>query len=128
MGFFLKSVQLGSARQRGEGLRLGTVRFLPRGVMKKSYARLNYFDIWLPTLAPSKELIRKARSSRMSTKTFFRRYRTEMKRTEQLQLIQLLARLATKTPVSIGCYCPDERVCHRSVLYQLIRGARPGFR
>ena len=54
----LRTFQLGSPRKRGEGLRIGTVRFLPRGVQKKDYARLDYFDVWLPVVAPSRELIR----------------------------------------------------------------------
>ena len=125
MGFFLSAVQLASSRKPNEGLRLGTVRFLPRGVRKKDYARLNYFDIWLPNLAPSKELMQKYRNSPLPVKTFFRHYRAEMKRTEARQLIQLLARLARKAPLSIGCYCPDENACHRSVLSELIRESKP---
>jgi len=50
--------QTGTARKRGEGLRSGTVRYLPRGAGKKDYARQDYFDVWLPTLAPSRELMR----------------------------------------------------------------------
>lgn len=124
MGFSLQSVQLGSARKRNEGLRIGTVRFLPRGVQKRDYAKLNYFDIWLPNLAPSGALISQVRNSKISWATFFRRYRKEMKATEPRQLIELLARIAAKTPISIGCYCPDESICHRSVLLELIREAR----
>lgn len=53
----LKNYQAGSDRKRGEGLRIGTVRFLPRGVLKKNYAKENYFDVWLSTLAPSRKLL-----------------------------------------------------------------------
>ncbi len=123
MPFMFKSVRLGTPRTKGEGLRIGTARFLPRGVRKKDYARLNYFDIWLPTLAPSRELIRQFRDEKMSAAAFFRRYRSEMNRTEPRQLIDLLARIAERTPISIGCYCPDESACHRSILAELIRKA-----
>jgi uncharacterized protein YeaO (DUF488 family) len=34
----LRTFQIGSPRKRGEGIRVGTVRFLPRGVLKKDYA------------------------------------------------------------------------------------------
>ena len=37
----LRVVRLGNARQRGEGLRIGTVRRPPRGVRKSDYARRN---------------------------------------------------------------------------------------
>ena len=53
----LHTFQIGSPRKRSDGLRIGTVRFLPRGVRKKDYARLDYFDVWLPSVAPSRELV-----------------------------------------------------------------------
>ena len=48
----IRVVRLGTPRAKGEGLRLGTVRRPPRGVKKKDYARLDYYDLWLPELAP----------------------------------------------------------------------------
>lgn len=123
MAFFLQSVRLGSPRSKGEGLRLGTVRYLPRGVKKEDYARLNQFDVWLPMLAPSRTLLQQIKNQRVSAETFLRRYRAEMKRTEARQLIQLLAQLAARTPLSVGCFCEEESRCHRSVLFQLIREA-----
>lgn len=123
MAFFLQSVRLGSPRSQGEGLRLGTVRYLPRGVKKEDYARLDLFDVWLPMLAPSRSLLQQTKNQRESPETFLRRYRAEMKRTEARQLIQLLAHLAARTPLSVGCFCEDESRCHRSVLFQLIRAA-----
>ena len=53
----LTAVKLGSPRQPGEGLRIGTVRLLPRGVRKQDYARRNYFDVWLPNLAEPRAAI-----------------------------------------------------------------------
>ena len=53
----IRVMRLGSPRARGEGLRLGTVRRPPRGVRKADYARRNYYDLWLPELAPSTKLI-----------------------------------------------------------------------
>jgi uncharacterized protein YeaO (DUF488 family) len=55
-------VQLGTARARGEGLRIGTVRRPPRGVRKEAYARENWYDVWLPNLARS--ILRRALSDR----------------------------------------------------------------
>ena len=48
----IQIVRLGTPRLPNEGLRLGTVRRPPRGVKKADYARLNYYDVWLPELAP----------------------------------------------------------------------------
>jgi len=119
----LSTVRIGSPRQRGEGLRLGTVRYLPRGVKKSDYSRRDLFDVWLPNLAPSRELLRSFKDDDLSVKAFFTRYRAEMNETEAKQLIELLARLAQHTPISIACYCEDETRCHRSVLAELIRAA-----
>jgi uncharacterized protein YeaO (DUF488 family) len=47
----LRTFQIGSPRRRAEGLRIGTARFLPRGVRKDDYARLDYFDVWHPVSA-----------------------------------------------------------------------------
>src|SRR5687767_4854711 len=119
----LRTVRIATPRERNEGLRIGTVRFLPRGVSKKDYARLDYFDVWLPTLAPSADLLRTLKQGSLATRTFFARYRAEMKHTDARQTIELLARLALRTPISIACYCEDETRCHRSVLFTLIRQA-----
>ncbi len=118
-----RTVRLGAPRAPAEGLRLGTVRFLPRGVAKADYARLDWFDVWLPILAPSRELLRELRDGKLSTARFFQRYRREMAETDPRQVIAALAELARRTPVAVGCYCEDESACHRSVLGELIRKA-----
>ncbi len=125
----LRIVRLGTSRARGEGLRLGTVRRLPRGVRKADYAKEDWFDLWLPELAPSDELFAFARAAALDGKrwtTFSRRYRKEMSAPGAARLIDLLARLSREADLSVGCYCEDERRCHRSVLRELLRarGAR----
>ena len=102
-------------------LRVATVRYLPRGVPKRDHAR--YFDVWLPLLAPTQDLIRDFRSERLTQAAFFRAYRREMGRTDPRQAIELLARVSAFTPIAVGCYCEDEAHCHRSVLAELIRQA-----
>lgn len=123
----LRTFQLGSPRKRGEGLRIGTVRFLPRGVKQKDYARLGYFDVWLPSVAPSRKLIRWLRAKEFTNQRwalFLKRYEHEMEETDSRQTIQLLAQIAKHTPIAIGCNCEDEKWCHRSKLRQLIQAAR----
>ncbi len=120
----LRVVRLGTARARSEGLRLGTVRKLPRGVRKSDYARRDYFDLWLPELAPSDALFAFARTDSLSGKRwaqFARRYRAEMARPPARRLLALLAALSQRTDFSVGCYCEDEDRCHRSVLRELLR-------
>lgn len=123
MSLQLSTVRIGSPRQRGEGLRLGTVRYLPRGVKKSDYSKRDLFDVWLPNLAPSRELLRAFMDDNLTVRTFFAKYRSEMKATEPRQLIELLAEVAQHTPLSIACYCEQESRCHRSVLRELITAA-----
>lgn len=116
----LRAVRLGTPREPEEGLRIGTVRYLPRGVRKQDYAKQDYFDVWLPSLAPSRELLTQLKNGELPLSRFFARYRSEMSQTEPHQIILLLAELAKRTPLSVGCYCEDELQCHRSVLLELI--------
>ena len=120
-------LRLGSPRTPDEGLRLGTVRRPPRGVPKSQYAALDYYDVWLPALAPSQELVTFALRSQdaRSWNAFQRRYRTEMKKPDAARLLDLLAALSHQTNFSLGCYCENEERCHRSVLRELLaeRGA-----
>ncbi len=122
----LRTFRAGSPRKPGDGIRIGTVRFLPRGVRKADYARLDYFDVWLPILAPSRQLIAWAHHHDLARhwRTFAARYEREMTgNTDSRQCLHLLAMLAQQTPISIGCYCPDEAHCHRSILATLIKRA-----
>ncbi len=117
-------VRLGTPRQRGEGIRLGTVRRPPRGVRKQDLGRRNYYDVWLPELAPSAPLVAWALSEPLAPgrwSAFARRYRSEMRRPPAQRLIALLATLSAKQNFSIGCYCADEHRCHRSLLRDLLQ-------
>jgi uncharacterized protein YeaO (DUF488 family) len=124
----IRIVRLGSARVRGEGIRIGTVRRPPRGVPKRDYSSRNFYDVWLPTLAPSAgtlKLAQKAETARDWAR-FMQKYRAEMTKPESKALLDLLAALSHKSNFSVGCYCADESHCHRSVLRALLRerGAR----
>lgn len=123
----IRVVRLGSPRFKGEGLRLGTVRRPPRGVPKAEFASRDFYDVWLPELAPSEELVKAAQAAQddASWRVFVRRYRAEMGAKERVRLLDLLAALSRQTDFSVGCYCADEGRCHRTVLRQLLaeRGA-----
>jgi uncharacterized protein YeaO (DUF488 family) len=114
----VRVVRLGSPRARGEGLRLGTARRPPRGVKKSDYARRNFYDVWLPELAPSAGLIKQADKS---WSRFVRGYRSEMRAAPAERLLTLLARLSRGTNFSVGCYCEREDRCHRSILKTLLK-------
>jgi uncharacterized protein YeaO (DUF488 family) len=96
-------------------------------VKKRDYARLNYYDLWLPELAPSQPLVSYALSQPWTDERwaqYSRRYLKEMKDAERL--LQLLAAFSRSADFSVGCYCEREDRCHRSLLKKLLRehGAR----
>jgi uncharacterized protein YeaO (DUF488 family) len=126
----IRVVRLGSPRTAGEGLRLGTVRRPPRGVPKAEHASRDFYDVWLPDLAPSESLVKQAlrASDPRAWRAFAKRYRAELKRPQAARLLTLLAALSHGTDFSVGCYCAEEARCHRSVLRALLRerGAKLG--
>ncbi|MGO8830356.1 MAG: DUF488 domain-containing protein [Steroidobacteraceae bacterium] len=124
----IRILRLGTDRLPGEGLRIGTVRRPPRGIAKADYASKNFYDLWLPTLAPSAELVRQALTARSDRdwSRFVKQYRSEMASPTARHTLDLLSALSHQTSFSVGCYCADESRCHRSVLRELLleRGAR----
>lgn len=115
----VRIVRLGSARQSGEGLRIGTVRRPPRGVPKSRYAADDWYDVWLPNLAPSDALLKQVPGA-LSWSAFERRYRAELQRPDRAHLLTMLAALSQQTNFAVGCYCEDESHCHRSILRKLL--------
>jgi len=114
------SYRYGSPRPPGEGLRIGSARHLPRGVKRSDWQRGNYFDIWLPLVAPTSDLVADFKHRQITFPAFARHYRAQMKSPEPRHVIALLAAVARHTPISVGCFCEDESRCHRSILRQLI--------
>lgn len=123
----VRIVQLGSPRTPGEGLRLGTVRRPPRGVPREEFASRDYYDVWLPNLAPSLELMTQGRAARTDAEwnQFRKKYRSEMNQPDAAHVLDLLAAMSHQSALAVGCYCEDEQRCHRSVLRELLaqRGA-----
>ena len=120
-------VRLGSPRTPDEGLRIGTVRRPPRGVPKEEFATRDFYETWLPELAPSQELVTKALDAQTDAEwsAVARAYRNEMSAPAPRHLLDLLANLSHTTSFAVGCYCHDEARCHRSLLRELLadRGA-----
>ena len=123
----IRIVRLGCARDKGEGVRIGTVRRPPRGVRKEEYASKNFYDVWFPNLSPSEDLLKEARAATdtRSWLVFKRRFLAEMKSPAASKDLDLLAALSHQTNMSLGCYCENESRCHRSILRELLveRGA-----
>ncbi len=123
----IRIVRLGTARGQGEGLRIGTVRRPPRGVPKSEFAARNFYDVWLPMLSPSEDLLQEAKNAQdeSSWDRFIKKFRKEMNRPDPSKILDLLAALSHQTNMAIGCYCEEETRCHRSILKELLleRGA-----
>jgi len=119
----IRIVRLGLPREADEGLRVGTVRRPPRGVPKSEYARKDFYDVWLPNLSPSPALMKEGQSSHddRSWALFKKKFRAEMSTPEASRVLDLLAALSHRTQLSVGCYCEDERRCHRSILRELLK-------
>jgi uncharacterized protein YeaO (DUF488 family) len=119
----IRVVRLGTKRAAGEGPRLGTVRRPPRGVPKTRFAKDDWYDLWLPDLAPSAPLVMQAlrANSDKDWRAFTRKYRKEMAAPEKARLLELLAALSRTASFAVGCYCANEARCHRSVLRTLLR-------
>ena len=119
----VRIVRLGTDRVAHEGLRIGTVRRPPRGVPKAEFSSGNWYDVWLPNLAPSLKLMKSGQSVKTEREwsAFLKRFRTELAQPENSRVLDLLAAMSHESNFSVGCYCPDESRCHRSVLRQLLR-------
>lgn len=121
-------VRLGTLRGSNEGLRIGTVRRPPRGVKKSEYASQNWYDVWLPNIAPTAELMKQGQAAKSDKEwsRFVQKYRSEMSSPEKSRILDLLAALSHTANFSVGCYCENESRCHRSILRELLvaRGAK----
>lgn len=122
----IRIVRLGTPRAPDEGTRLGTVRRPPRGVPKADFAQRDFYDVWLPELAPTSEVVSWALSEPWTParwRRYMRWYHREMREPGAKHLIATLAALSHQSNFSVGCYCADATHCHRSLLRELLRDA-----
>ena len=101
----VRIVRLGSDRSKGEGLRIGTVRRPPRGVPKSEFASGNWYDVWLPNLSPSPEVVKAGLAAETPEQWtgFVKRFRAEMSAPDAGRVLDLLAALSKHAEFSIGC-------------------------
>ena len=118
----VRVVRLGTSRAAGEGTRIGTVRRPPRGVAKTAFASQNWYDVWLPNLAPSVQTMKLGQEAATTAEwaAFTKKYRSEMASPENSHVLELLATLSHHSDFSVGCYCEHEAQCHRSILRELL--------
>lgn len=124
----IRIVRLGTDRHRTEGLRIGTVRRPPRGVPKTEFASQNWYDVWLPNVSPTPELMKLGQAAETDKEwsAFRKKYRSELASPDKSRILDLLAALSHDSNISVGCYCENEARCHRSILRELLaeRGAK----
>ena len=126
MNLHISTFRIGDPPKRDEGLRVGATRLPPRGVPKSRWKKDGYFDVWLPTVAPGRKLLgwikQRDINDDKTRRVFFARYEHELLgNSETRQTLSLLAELAKRTPISVGCFCADESHCHRSRLHEVIK-------
>ena len=122
----LSTFQIGTPASSEQGLRIGATRHPPRGVPKDRWVADGYFDVWLPTLAPEAKLVAQILKldpgkTREREKLFDRYQRELLSDATGRQTVELIAKIAERMPVSIGCFCKDESHCHRSRLFRIIQ-------
>ncbi len=101
-----------------DGYRVLATRYWPRGVPRGAA------DEYVRALAPSEELLRSFKDGRIDWWTFRKRYLAEMETAEPQTEIRRLAALAATRPLTLMCVCKEEGRCHRSLLRELMVGAR----
>jgi uncharacterized protein YeaO (DUF488 family) len=121
----LSTFQIGTPPAAEQGLRIGATRHPPRGVPKDRWVADGYFDVWLPTLAPEaklvSEILKLDPGKTAQREKLFDRYERELlSDATGRQTVELIARIAERMPLSIGCFCKDESRCHRSCLFKII--------
>ena len=123
---YLSTFQIGTPATPRQGLRIGATRHPPRGVPRHRWASDGYFDVWLPTVAPEPKMVSQIlklepENTKEREKLFDRYERELLSDAAGRQTVELIARIAERTPISIGCFCEDESRCHRSRLLRIIQ-------
>ena len=122
-----KSVTTPIDRER-DGLRILAARFRGRGLPTSAY------DVWMPSLGPSEDLLRKVLGAKMTWSQFLREYRRELvmdgpidaksktiKNHGQKFTLRLLHALAQRGNVTVMCHCAEDATqCHRHELKKIL--------
>ena len=127
----LKTRSVWSPKKKDDGLRILASRFRGRGLPTSRY------DVWMPSLGPSEELLKAVQSGTIDWKTFDKRYRDELfldgpiddrsetiKNHGQKSTLRLLKALGEQQNVTLMCHCDEDATeCHRFLLLKEIQKA-----
>ena len=100
--------------EASDGRRILATQYWPRGIARESV------DEYVRNLAPSRDLLHAYRNGDLSWPEYSRQYLEQMQGEGQQAEIHRLAKLARSANVTVLCVCPDESICHRSLLRELI--------
>lgn len=117
--------------RKTDGLRILTARFRGRGMSSALY------DVWMPSLGPSEELLEQVMSKKITWAVFSKAYKNELfmdgpidsksrtiKNHGQKFTLRLLKQLAQSGNVTLMCHCDeDAEQCHRFLLRKLVEKA-----
>ena len=124
----LKTRSVWSDIKKDDGLRILVTRFRGRGLPTSQY------DVWMPSLGPSEQLLKSVQSGEIDWKTFAKRYREELfldgpiddrsdtiKNHGQKSALRLIKALGAKQNVTLMCHCDEDATqCHRFILLKEI--------
>ena len=127
----IKTRSVQSEKRKDDGLRILATRFRGRGLPASKY------DVWMPALGPSEQLLKAVMGGAIEWKEFTRRYRDELfmdgpiddrsetiKNHGQKSTLRLLRALAENQNVTLLCHCvEDAKECHRFLLAKEIERA-----
>ena len=114
-----------------DGLRILATRFRGHGIP------VSLYDVWMPNLAPSEDLLRSFLAEAISWKELAKRYREQISKSGALDsenrtiknhgqkfTLRLLRHLAEGQKITLLCHCAeDDEQCHRHLLKKLIERA-----
>ena len=125
----IKTRSVWSAPTKSDGLRILVTRFRGRGLPASRY------DVWMPSLGPSEQLLKAVLSGAIDWKAFTRRYKDELfldgpidERSEtiknhgQKSTLRLLKALGAQQDVTLMCHCDEDATqCHRFLLLKEVQ-------
>jgi uncharacterized protein YeaO (DUF488 family) len=128
----LKTKSVYSTAAENDGLRILATRFRGRGMSS------NLYDVWMPSLGPSEQLLKAVLTAKISWSAFTRDFKKELfldgpvdarnqtiKNHGQKSTLRLIKAMAREGNVTLMCHCDeDTRECHRHILRELILSNR----
>ena len=128
----LKTKSVHSPSEPSDGLRILATRLRGRGLPSSRY------DVWMASLGPSEELLRRVLGSKVAWPVFRREYEKELllggeidrrnrliKNHGQKFSLRLIKHLAQAGNVTLMCHCAaDELHCHRHLLRAFILSSK----